>query len=56
MKHMKKLNGFRGGIGPLCWIDTCGSDSCSGENCWIYDSCTDDYSPPCKFIDRCGMD
>ena len=53
---MKKLNGFTGGVEPLCWIDLCKTDQCSGENCWIYDSCTDDFSPPCKFIDICEMD
>ncbi len=55
--HMKKLNGLTSSVGPLCWIDSCELyDTCTNETCWIYDTCGIDYTPPCKFIDRCGED
>lgn len=52
---MKRLNGSKGGIVPLCWIDICTTDfdDCNKETCWLYDSCKYDASH-CVVIDRCG--
>lgn len=52
--HMKKLNGLRGDVNPLCFIDLC--DNKDYDSCTFWDSCGTDFSPPCSFIDRCDID